>query len=67
MADDPVNHPAHYIAGRRYEPVEVIVDWQLSGNVVKYISRARRKGDAIEDLRKAAWYLAREIRRREDR
>jgi hypothetical protein len=35
------------------------------GNAVKYIWRADLKGDAIEDLKKAAWYIAREIRRRE--
>lgn len=35
------------------------------GNAVKYIWRADLKADAIEDLRKAAWYVEREIARRE--
>jgi hypothetical protein len=63
---DNVNHPAHYTAGRRFEPLEVIIDWELSfclGTVLKYVSRAGRKGDAIEDLKKARTYLNREIRR----
>lgn len=34
------------------------------GNAVKYIWRAGLKGDAIEDLEKARWYLSREIERR---
>ena len=61
-----VNHPSHYSEGRKFEPIEVIMDWELSfplGNCVKYISRASRKIDAIEDLKKAAWYLNYEIER----
>ena len=34
------------------------------GNAVKYIWRADGKGDALEDLKKARWYLNREIERR---
>jgi hypothetical protein len=34
------------------------------GNALKYIWRADLKGDAIEDLQKAAWYINREIERR---
>lgn len=55
-----VNHPNHYAAGRKYEPIDVIEDWELGfslGNVVKYISRAGRKNDALEDLKKAQFYL----------
>ena len=61
---DPVNKPAHYIEGRRFEPIDVIEDWGLGfclGNAVKYISRAGRKGDTMEDLEKARWYLDRYI------
>lgn len=61
-----VNHPAHYAAGRKYEPIDVIEDWRLGfneGNALKYISRAGRKGDRLTDLRKAAWCIEREIRR----
>lgn len=63
---DPINNPPHYAAGRKYETIEVIEDWDLSyrlGNSVKYISRAGRKDPAktVEDLKKARWYLDREI------
>ncbi len=64
-----VNHPAHYGGPKNpYEAIKVIEAWGLGfclGNVVKYIARAERKGTPIEDLRKAAWYLEREIQRRE--
>jgi len=64
MTHDPVNHPSHYTEGRKYETIDVIEDWDLSyrlGNCVKYVSRAGRKNCAVEDLKKAAWYLNREI------
>jgi hypothetical protein len=63
-----VDHPAHYGgADNPYEAIKVIEAWDLGfnlGNAVKYVSRAGKKGDAIEDLRKAAWYLEREIANR---
>jgi hypothetical protein len=62
-----VDHPAHYNTGK-FEVIDVIEDWKLNfnlGNVVKYISRADHKGKALEDLKKAAWYLQREIGLRE--
>ena len=66
---DAVNHPAHYGgADNPYEAIKVIEAWGLGfclGNTVKYISRAGKKGDALEDLRKARWYLDREIAERE--
>ena len=66
---EAVNHPAHYGgADNPYEAIKVIEAWQLGfclGNAVKYISRAGKKGDALEDLKKAAWYLQREIDNRE--
>lgn len=61
-----VNHPSHYKHGG-IEAIDVIEAWELGfalGNTVKYISRAGYKGDDIEDLEKAAWYLAREVARR---
>ena len=64
MNNNQIEHPSHYADGRRYEPIDVISDWQLNfnlGNVVKYISRAGRKDDAIADLKKAAFYLNHEI------
>jgi hypothetical protein len=62
-----VDHPAHYNTGK-FEVIDVIEDWKLNfnlGNVVKYIARADHKGKALEDLKKAAWYLQREIGLRE--
>lgn len=66
MTHDPINNPSHYAEGRRYETIDVIEDWQLGyrlGNAVKYISRAGRKDPAkiAEDLKKAIWYVNREI------
>lgn len=64
---ESVNHPAHYGgADNPYEAIKVIEAWQLGfnlGNTVKYISRAGKKGSAAtaEDLKKARWYLDREI------
>ena len=66
---DNVNHPAHYTFGN-IEVIDFIEDKKLGfhlGNAVKYISRAGRKDPArtVEDLRKAAWYLNRQIERLE--
>jgi Protein of unknwon function (DUF3310) len=62
---DPVNHPEHYgDKADLYEAIKVVEAWALDfhlGNVVKYISRAGKKGDALEDLKKARWYLDRKI------
>lgn len=58
---DLVNHPPHY-ASLSPEPVDVIEAWQLEwheGNAMKYIARAKSKGERVQDLRKAAWYLNR--------
>lgn len=55
-----VDHPSHYAEGRRYEPVDVIADWKLDfclGSAVKYLARAGRKNNTIEDLEKAVWYI----------
>ena len=59
-----VNHPQHYAF--KYEPIDVINDWGLDfnlGNTVKYIARCERKGNKIQDLEKAKFYLEDEIRR----
>lgn len=64
---DAVNHPPHYQAGG-LEAIDVIEAFDLGfclGNTVKYVLRAGRKGDATEDLKKARWYLDREIANRE--
>lgn len=60
---DMVNHPPHYDFGP-YETIDVIEAWNLPyhlGNVIKYVSRAKRKGNEIQDLKKASWYLERYI------
>lgn len=64
---ETINHPMHYGTGT-YECINVIEAWGLGfclGNTVKYIARAGKKGDPLEDLKKASWYLAREIQRME--
>jgi hypothetical protein len=64
---DSVDHPAHY--NSHPSGVEAIVVCEHMtfnvGNAVKYLWRAGLKGGAIEDLKKAAWYVAREIERLE--
>ena len=65
---DPIPHPAHD-AFSAIEPIAVIEAWELGfhlGNAIKYIARAGRKGDRLEDLKKARWYLDREIGRMDD-
>lgn len=60
---DNINRPKHYNQGK-IEPIEVIEDWELGyhlGNVIKYIARAKHKGQYREDLKKARWYLDRHI------
>ena len=62
-----MDDPKHYEKGT-YEAINVIEAWGLNfslGNVLKYISRAGKKGDLLEDLKKARWYLDREIKRHE--
>ena len=63
---DPVNAPAHYTA--HPSGVECITITEhfgfCVGNAIKYLWRADLKADAIEDLKKARWYIEREIKRR---
>lgn len=63
---DVVNHPPHYT--QHPSGVECITVTEhmgfCLGNAVKYIWRADLKNDAVEDLRKAVWYIEREIARR---
>lgn len=64
---DLVNHPPHYNAGK-FEVIDVIEDWKLPyhlGNVVKYVARAEYKGERLQDLKKALWYLNRYIEKLE--
>jgi hypothetical protein len=60
---DNVNSPAHYVTGG-IETIDYIEAKSLNynlGNVVKYVSRSDYKGKKLEDLKKAQWYLSREI------
>ena len=64
MEHNAVKSPKHYTEGRRFEPKDVIRDWKLNfnlGSALKYIARAGRKGDIIEDLEKAREYLSFEV------
>lgn len=66
---DMVNHPPHY-ARFKFEPIEVLQDWfpnnPLLWQVGKYTVRAEHKGNVVEDLKKARFYLDREIKRQEE-
>jgi hypothetical protein len=60
---DMVNSPPHYTAGG-VETIDFIEAKGLNynlGNAVKYITRADLKGNRVEDLKKAKWYIEREI------
>ena len=66
-ANDSVFSPKHYTAGK-YEVIDVIEDWNLNfrlANTIKYIARHEHKGKPLEDLKKALWYLQREIDKHE--
>ena len=67
MPDDPVNHPAHYTQHPSgVECIQITEHMNFCrGNAVKYIWRAGEKGNEVEDLKKARWYLDREIQRLE--
>lgn len=65
MTHDPINHPDHYTSHPSGAECINIAEWFPFnlGNVIKYVWRAGKKGDHLEDLRKARWYLDREIQR----
>ena len=62
---DSVNHPAHYTSHPAGIETILITEHMgfCLGNVIKYVMRAPYKGSQIEDLKKARWYLDREIAR----
>jgi uncharacterized protein DUF3310 len=70
---DNINHPSRYGGDTPYEAIKVIEAWGLGfclGNTVKYIARrpdAYKITDRIADLKKARWYLDREISNLEGR
>lgn len=58
---EKVKSPAHYNTGK-IEVIDAIEDWGLGfndGNAIKYIARYQHKGEPIQDLEKAIWYLQR--------
>jgi hypothetical protein len=64
---DMVNHPKHYNVDG-YEVIDIIDAFKLNfnmGNALKYLLRADRKGNKLQDLKKALWYLQREIEQSE--
>lgn len=64
---DPVNHPAHYTqhpSGVECIQITEHMGFNL-GNAVKYIWRADLKDNAIDDLKKARWYIERELQKRD--
>ena len=67
---NPANHPQHYGGGDNvYEAIKVIEAWDLGfnlGNTVKYIARCGKKDDELQELKKASWYLEREIAKLEN-
>lgn len=70
LVDEAVDHPPHYGGDTVYEHIKVVNAWGLNyqlGNATKYICRAGKKDQAkaVEDLKKAVWYLEAEIKRRE--
>lgn len=68
-ADDPVNHPSHYMLAPELEAIDVIraaltpAEYMgyLKGSILKYRLRAGRKGDVEQDIAKSDWYRARAI------
>ncbi len=65
MMEDMVNHPPHYKAHPSgVECIQITEHMNFNlGNAIKYIWRADLKGNAVEDLKKAQFYLDREIAR----
>lgn len=67
-AHDAVYHPAHYTSHPSgIETIEITEHMNFClGNVIKYVMRAEHKGRTLEDLKKARWYLDREIQKLEN-
>lgn len=63
---DPVNHPTHYVSHPSgVECIQITEHMGFNlGNAVKYIWRADLKDKTEEDLKKAVWYIQRELERR---
>ncbi len=60
----------HYDTGKDYDIIDVCKDYSLNfnrGNIIKYVARAGKKDNELQDLRKALDYLQREIAYEEDK
>lgn len=66
---DQVNQPKHYTSHPSgIECIEITEHMSFNlGNAIKYIWRADLKGKSMEDLKKARWYIEREINKREEK
>ena len=64
---EAVDHPSHYNAHPKgIECIDVIEDWPFNlATACKYLWRCDHKGKDVEALRKAVWYIEREISRRQ--
>lgn len=65
---EAVDHPDHY-QGQGIEVIDIIDSFELDfyrGNIVKYILRADKKDNEVEDLKKAKWYLEKLIAKMEN-
>lgn len=64
---DNINHPKHYAShSSGVECIQVTEHMSFNlGNAIKYLWRADEKGAPLDDLKKARWYIDREIGKRE--
>ncbi len=65
MTNDPINNPSHYTQG--IECIDYVESHNMDfcqGNAIKYLTRYKHK-NGLEDLKKAAWYVARLIKQEE--
>jgi hypothetical protein len=61
---EQVNHPTHYNQNGSIECIDVVENMRFNlGNAIKYIWRCEDKGNKVQDIKKAIWYLEREIQR----
>jgi hypothetical protein len=74
MNKDNINHPRHYNINsdgeQAIETYDYINSWRMGyaeGNIIKYVSRHKYKGKAVQDLKKARWYLDRLIKELEEK
>jgi len=67
-SNESVDHPDHY-QGQGIEVIDIIDSFELDfyrGNIIKYILRADKKKNELEDLKKAKWYIDKLIQKMEN-